>query len=100
MSSEKEILEKLRKTHPEYFKDMQDQVSGKKPFKKYKYKGVQIAVWKNVSQDGKEYSSISISKNYKDANNEWKTTNNLLFSDIFKAIILLEKVLDLEVEEC
>lgn len=40
------------------------------------YNGIQLAVWKNLSQRGKEYRSIKITRSFKrDENSEWENTD-------------------------
>lgn len=63
-----------------------------KPTKKFVAGSIAATVWNNLTKDeSKEYKTISIDRNYKDENDEWKSTNTLRTSDLPKAILVLNK---------
>ena len=55
--------------------------------------GIVATVWKNVN-DGKESLSVSLQKNYKDRNGEWKTTHSFRQNDLPKALLVLQKAFE------
>ncbi len=61
------------------------------PVKKFAAGGIQVAVWENESSQGGKFNSVSIQRNYKDKNDEWKSSSSLKVNDIPKAILALEK---------
>ena len=65
------------------------------PEKKFVAGAVSATIWKNTAQSktGKEISfdTISLSRNYKDDKDEWKSTNTLRINDLPKAAIVLNK---------
>ncbi len=61
------------------------------PIKKFSVGGLQIAIWENESKEGKTYNTVSISRNYKDKNDEWKSSNSLRVNDLPKAVTALNK---------
>ncbi|MBN2881541.1 hypothetical protein JXM83_05830 [Candidatus Woesearchaeota archaeon] len=62
------------------------------PTKKFIAGPVSATVWTNKTkeEDG-EYKTISIDRNYKDSDGNWKSTNVLRSSDIPRAILVLNK---------
>ncbi len=70
-----------------------------KPEQKFREGGISATVWRNTSKEGKEYASISFERNYKDLNNEWKTTNKLRVDDLPKAITVLSKTAEYLAQE-
>ena len=54
---------------------------------------IQATVWKNTSNSGQEFRTISLNKSYRQ-NNEWKNTNSLGAEDIDKAIQALTQARD------
>jgi hypothetical protein len=56
--------------------------------------GVEATVWKNVIGD-REVLSVSLRRNYKDRNGEWKTTHSLRQNDLPKALLALQKAFEL-----
>ncbi len=62
-----------------------------KPVQKFTAGGLNVAVWENENKQGGKYNTISISRNYKDKNDEWKSTNSLRINDIPKAVLALNK---------
>lgn len=65
------------------------------PQNKFRAGAVCATVWTNsaVGKDGeeREYSTISIERNYKDKNGEWKSTNSMRINDLPKAALVLSK---------
>ena len=57
-----------------------------KPVKKCRLGYVTAAVWKND-----DFYSVTISRNYKDGDGNWKSTDSLGHGDIMNAITLLER---------
>jgi len=46
--------------------------------------GIEATVWKNTN-GGKEYLSVTLKRNYKDASGEWKSTHSFRQNDLPKA---------------
>lgn len=61
-----------------------------KPVKKYIAGQIQVAVWEN-GEEGKTFPTISITKRYKDKNEEWKNSSSFRIQDIPKAIAAMQK---------
>lgn len=61
------------------------------PIKKFSAGGVQVAIWENKSKEGRQFSTVSIDRRYKDTDDEWKSTNSLKMNDLPKAILALQK---------
>jgi len=62
-----------------------------KPVKKFSAGGIQVAVWENEGKEGTSYYSVSMSKRYKDKNEEWKDSSSLKQTDLPKAVLALNK---------
>ena len=62
-----------------------------KPAKKFRAGAVTATIWKNHTEDEKEYSTVSFERCYKDKNGEWKTSNSLRVNDLPKAAMVLNK---------
>ncbi len=62
-----------------------------KPEKKFRAGAVTAAIWKNQTEDGKEYSTVSFERSYKDKEGEWQTTNSLRVNDLPRAAMVLNK---------
>ena len=62
-----------------------------KPEKKFRAGAVTATIWKNQTEDNKEYSTVSFERSYKDKNGEWKTTNSLRVNDLPKAAMVISK---------
>ena len=62
-----------------------------KPEKKFRAGAVTATIWKNQTEDNKEYSTVSFERSYKDKNDEWKTTNSLRVNDLPKAAMVISK---------
>ncbi|MGM5485022.1 MAG: hypothetical protein ACQEP1_04080 [Nanobdellota archaeon] len=64
------------------------------PEKKFVASPVSATIWKNKSEkDGKEFSfeTVSLERNFKDKNGEWKSTSNMRVNDLPKAALVLNK---------
>lgn len=64
------------------------------PEKKFVAGAISATIWKNTSEkDGKEFSyeTISIERNFKDQNGEWKKTSSMRINDLPKAEMVLKK---------
>jgi len=55
---------------------------------------VKATVWKNKSRAGDEFNTVSLSRSYKDKEDNWKNTNSLGVNDVDKAIQVLEEARD------
>jgi hypothetical protein len=63
-----------------------------KPTKKFSAGAVVATVWTNQAKDSDgEYKTISIERNYKDSEGNWKSTATLRTSDLPKASLVLNK---------
>lgn len=60
-------------------------------------RGVQVALWDNVSKEGKEFKTISLSKINRDENRKILYNNSFVLSDIPNIIFALEEVYRREV---
>lgn len=66
-------------------------MEGKKPEIEFAYRYCKVAVWANEKEDGKINRSISpVTKSYKDKEEKWQNTKNLLTSDLPDAILCLQ----------
>jgi hypothetical protein len=63
------------------------------PVKKIKVGGVEVAVWKNSSKEGREFFTTTMERNYK-LEEDWKKTNTLRDNDLPKAILALQKAFE------
>jgi len=61
-----------------------------KPEKKFKAGPVSSTIWQNNHEKGAFYT-ISISRNYKDKEGNWQSTNSLRLNDLPKATVVLQK---------
>lgn len=64
------------------------------PEKKFKAGAISATIWKNdVSKDGKTmtFRSVSLERNYKDKDGNWKSTHTMRSNDLPKARIVLDK---------
>ncbi|MBU0536027.1 MAG: hypothetical protein KKE20_03615 [Nanoarchaeota archaeon] len=65
------------------------------PETKFRAGAIAATVWKNTAnnKEGKEveYRTISIERNYKDKNNEWKTTTSMRVNDLPRVIVVMQK---------
>lgn len=64
------------------------------PEKKFVAGSINATIWKNVSQkDGKDFSfeTISLTRNFKDKNGDWKSTGTFRLNDLPKAELVLKK---------
>lgn len=66
---------------------IQEELVGNQPEKKFRAGGVSATVWKNQAENG-EYRTISIERNYKDKDGNWKTTNSFRVNDLPKLALL------------
>jgi hypothetical protein len=67
------------------------ELTGKKyPEKNIRVGGIQVAIWRNESKEGRKFYSVSIEKRYK-KDDEWKSTTNLNSNDIPKLILALQE---------
>lgn len=64
------------------------------PEKKFKAGAVTATIWKNQGKntDGDfEYKTISLERNYRNSDGDWKNTNTLRINDLPKAKLALQK---------
>ncbi len=61
------------------------------PLKKFSAGAVQVAVWENEAKEGNQFNTVSITRNYKDKNDEWKSSSSLRVNDVPKAVLALNK---------
>jgi hypothetical protein len=65
------------------------------PEKKFRAAPVSATIWSNegTNKAGEkvEYKSISLERNYKDKEGNWKSTNSLRTMDLPKAVLVLNK---------
>ena len=61
------------------------------PVKKFAAGGIQVAIWENESTKGGKFNNVSIQRNYKDKNDEWKSSSSLRVNDLPKATVALQK---------
>ena len=65
------------------------------PEKKFRAGAISATVWQNKGQDKNgettEYRTISLERNYKDKEGNWKSTNSLRINDLPKASLILQK---------
>ncbi len=54
---------------------------------------VRAAIWKNSSDKGDEYFTVSLSRGYKDGD-DWKETNTYNRDDLMKAKVVLDKAVE------
>jgi len=62
-----------------------------KPEQKFRVGGVTATIWKNKSEEGKEFATVQFDRTYKDKEDNWQTTNKLGVNDIPKAMAVLSK---------
>ena len=65
----------------------------KGPEKKIRAGAVTATIWKNSSEKG-DYFTVSIERNYKDANDQWKSTNSFRASDLPKVRLVTDKAFE------
>jgi len=69
--------------------------TGNSPEKKIRAGAVSATVWSNegTSKTGEkvEYKTISLERNYKDKEGNWKSTNSFRVNDLPKAKLVLDK---------
>ena len=66
-------------------------LTGKKyPEKNIRVGGIQVAIWRNESKEGRKVYSVSIEKRYK-KDDEWKSTTKMKSNDIPKMVLALQE---------
>lgn len=63
------------------------------PEKRFSAGLVKATIWKNVSSNGDDFRTVSLSKSYR-KDGEWKNTSSLGIDDIDKAIQVLQQARD------
>lgn len=61
------------------------------PIIKLRDKTLSVTVWENKSEKGTSYYSTSLTKSYKDGEDNWQETTNLSTDDLLKAANLLQQ---------
>ncbi len=61
-----------------------------KPVKRFTSGNIRVAIWLNKGKE-RDYYTITISRSFKNASDEWQNTDSLRVSDIPKTIMLLMK---------
>ncbi len=61
-----------------------------RPFRKLSAGNVQVAIWQNEGKNN-EFYTVTISRRFKDKNDEWQSSNSLRLNDIPKAIVALQE---------
>ena len=76
-------------------KNIEEDTGKNMPEKKFRAGGVCATVWENHGQtkEGERatYKTISVERNYKDKNDEWKSTNSFRVNDLPKLSLVLSK---------
>ena len=62
----------------------------KKPAARVSFHPVSAAIWRNNNAEGTAFYSVTIQRNYKDAEGKWKSSDSLNEGDL----LLASKVLD------
>lgn len=62
-----------------------------RPEKKIRAGTISATIWKNKTEENREFRTVTFEKSYKDKNGEWKTTNSLSSTDLPKAAMVLTK---------
>jgi hypothetical protein len=66
-----------------------------RPETKFRAGGISATVWQNNSQsksgEAVSYRTISLDRNYKDKEGNWKSTSSLRINDLPKATLVLRK---------
>ena len=69
--------------------------TGNKPEKKFRAGGISATVWQNNGQNKNgepvTFRTISLERNYKDKNEEWKSTNSFRITDLPKVALVANK---------
>jgi hypothetical protein len=55
--------------------------------------GIEATVWRNVKDERVQYS-VTLQRNYKDKNGDWKTSYSLRQNDLPKALLALQKAFE------
>ncbi|MEZ6104458.1 MAG: hypothetical protein R3E01_36435 [Pirellulaceae bacterium] len=71
-----------------------DQVSGRPVAKFVGSGGLHVAVWKNQTEKGADYYSVSLERHYKDASGNFKSTSYLRETDLLRVGKLLAEADD------
>ncbi len=64
-----------------------------KPSKSFKAGAISATIWDNKTEKG-TFQTISLTRNYKDEQGNWKNTNTLRVNDLPKANLLLQKAFE------
>lgn len=61
-----------------------------RPFRKLAAGNIQVAIWQNEGKNS-EFYTVTISRRFKDKNDEWQNSNSFRLNDIPKVIAALQE---------
>lgn len=61
-----------------------------RPFRKLYAGNIQVAIWQNEGKNS-EFYTVTISRRFKDKNDEWQNSNSFRLNDIPKVIAALQE---------
>jgi hypothetical protein len=74
---------------------MENTTPGNRPEKKIRAGAITATIWQNQGQSKNgepvTYRTISLERNYKDKNDEWKSTNSFRLNDLPKVALVSQK---------
>jgi len=73
-------------------------MSTERPIQRVQVGPVEVAIWKNISQQGNVWFSMTMKRKYKDANGDLQSTDSLSRDDVFPAMRALERGYDAVME--
>lgn len=70
-----------------------------RPVKSFRSGALQVAIWKQVTEDRQLFYNVTVERTFKDKkNNEFRKTNSLRENDLPKARVLLAKAYEFIME--
>jgi hypothetical protein len=63
----------------------------KQPEKTFRIGRLSATIWRNDGQDGREYYSAEIVRNYTDKDGNWKTTSSFKHDELLSVAMLAER---------
>ena len=79
-------------------KNTTTKITGNKPEKKFRAGPISATIWENQGQNKAgepvTYRTISIERNYKDKNDQWKSTNSFRINDLPKVTLVSSKAFE------
>jgi hypothetical protein len=64
---------------------------GNRPVKEIRLGRIRVSAWRNVTTDGTVWFSFTLSRSYKDEDNQWKTASSLGMDDLLVAAEVLRQ---------